>query len=233
MNLRPDWNDYDGDFESGEINLSKKSNITAFHTLDPMQGNGIEKFIEALESKTESKLDKFFKLHPEILEKLENEGYDKGDETNQWDSATTLFVAYRAVQGDGAPAEPLDRGISMERIGRFPSKDGNAISYLRQYHLPEKDDSTLSELLEQLDVGLRAETRGDERLSEGFGGLILHGWLIAEQVRELRLLLQKSAWTVASDETFDGGVREIVRHLLILLKSAEKRNLGILMRSHE
>ena len=121
----------------------------------------------------------------------------------------------------------------MERIGRFPSKDGNAISYLRQYHLPEKDDSTLSELLEQLDVGLRAETHGDERLSEGFGGLILHGWLIPEQVRELRLLLQKSAWTVASDETFDGGVREIVRHLLILLKSAEKRNLGILMRSHE
>ncbi len=232
MNLRRGWNDCAVDFDSEEIVVNKASNITPFHTLDPMQGDGLDEMIVALDSQSESTLDDFINNHPHILEKLESEGFNQDDGNNQWDSATILFVAYRAIQTDGSPAEPLDRGISMERIGRFPSRDGNAIAYLRQFHISEKDDDSMSILLRQLDAGLRSETRGDNQLSEGFGGLILHGWLTALQVRELRLILQKSAWSVAKDETFDGGVREIVRHLLILLKNAEKRNLGILMRSH-
>ncbi len=198
-----------------------------------MQGEGIEELIDALDPKKSAELSDFFNAHPEILERLESEGFRQDDDKNQWDFATTIFVAYRAIQDDGSPAEPLDRGISMERIGRFPSPDGNAISYLRQFHLPEQGKESLSLLLDQLDVGLREDTRGHQDMSEGFGGLILHGWLTAEQVSELRLLLQKSAWAVTSDETFDGGVREIVRHLLILLKSAERRSVGILMRSHQ
>lgn len=212
-----------------------RKGITPFHTLDPMLCEGFEEFVGVLESQSSEAFDEFMKKYPQIAEKLENEGADLViDFSNpQWDSATYLFVAYRAIQDDGAPAEPLDRGISMERIGRFPSRDGNAISYLRQFHIAPDGDEKMSALLEQLDLGLRSEARGHRRLSEGFGGLNLHGWLTSKQVGELRLALQKSAWSVSKDETFDGGVRDIVRHLLILLKSAEKRNLGILMRSHQ
>ena len=217
------------------MNRPTKKGVTPFHTLDPMLGEGFDEFVDVLESQSSDEFEQFMKKYPQIAVKLENEGADLAiDFSNpQWDSATILFVAYRAIQDDGAPAEPLDRGISMERIGRFPSRDGNAISYLRQFHIAPDDDETMSVLLEQLDVGLRSETRGHVRLSQGFGGLNLHGWLTSKEVGELRLVLQKSAWAVSKDETFDGGVRDIVRHLLILLKSAEKRNLGVLMRSHQ
>ena len=199
-----------------------------------MKGDGFDRMVAALSSKSAIAFDEFCNVNPNVMKKLEGEGFElKGEISNQWDPATILFVAYRAIQTDGSPAEPLDRGISMERIGRFPSPDGNAISYLRQFHIPEDGNESMPNLLKQLDGGLRSETWGDNHLSEGFGGLILHGWLTSKQVTELRLVLQKSAWTVAKDETFDGGVRDIARHLLILLKNAEKRGLGILMRSHK
>ena len=87
-------------------------------------------------------------------------------------------------------------------------------------------------LLAQLDSGLRAESLGHDRLSIGFGGMILHGWLTAEDVVKMRSYLEQSLWKVNKNEPLDGGVREIVRHFLIVLKSAEKRNLGMLMRRH-
>lgn len=212
--------------------MNKTPNITPFHTLDPLQGDGFDELVAALDSQSDIAFDEFENKYPSIAAKLLVEGCNLSEGDNQWDPATTLFVAYRETQDDGSPAEPLDRGISMERIGRFPSPDGNAIAYLRKFHIPADGDDTLSMLLLQLDAGLRSETRGDDRLSEGFGGLLLHGWLTPSQVGELRLVLQKSVWSVAKDETFDGGVRDIVRHLLILLKSAEKRKIGVLMRSH-
>lgn len=61
---------------------------------------------------------------------------------------------------------------------------------------------------------------------------MLHGWLEAEEVSKMRSYLEKSLWKVDKNEPLDGGVREIVRHFLIVIKSAEKRNLGILMRRH-
>ena len=120
----------------------------------------------------------------------------------------------------------------MERIGRFPSKEGNAIEYFRKNHIPAEDDQDLSRLLDQLDIGLREEMRGNSDLSEGFGGLHLHGWLTNSDVTKLRLAMQKTAWSVAKDELYDGGVRDVARHLLILLKNAEKRRNGLIMRSH-
>ena len=121
----------------------------------------------------------------------------------------------------------------MERLGRFPTSDGNAIAYLRENMIPEAEDDCASQLLAQLDAGLRAEIRGHDSLSDGFGGLSLHGWLTVADVGVLRSHLQKSAWKVSKSEPFDGGVRDVVRHLLILLKTAEKRGVGILMRSHK
>ena len=120
----------------------------------------------------------------------------------------------------------------MERLGRFPTEDGNAIAYLREYLIPESDGDIGCTLLTQLDSGFRQETRGHDNLSLGFAGLKLHGWLAKSDVSNLRTYLQKSAWKVASDEPLDGGIREIVRHLVIILKTAEKRGVGILMRAH-
>jgi len=212
--------------------------ITPFHTFDPLQGSDVEELADILDSTRMSEVDSIAtlaKTHPLAARKLEGEGavLANGRIGIEWDDATILFIALRATEADGSPAEPLDRGVSMERLGRFPTSDGNAIAYLRQNMIPETENDLGSELLKQLDVGFRKEMRGHDSLSNGFGGLSLHGWLTAADVVALRSHLQKSAWKVSKNETFDGGVRDVVRHLIIIMKTAEKRGMGILMRSHD
>ncbi|HJM67611.1 MAG TPA: hypothetical protein QF716_01880 [Candidatus Thalassarchaeaceae archaeon] len=212
--------------------------ITPFHTFDPMQGLDAGELADMLDSARKDEGDGFLTLtatHPLVAKKLEDEGIDlsNGRTGIEWDDATILFISLRATAPDGSPAEPLDRGVSMERLGRFPTNDGNAIAYLRANLIPESEDNLGSQLLTQLDTGLRKETRGHDNLSIGFGGMSLHGWLTVEDVSQLRSHLQKSAWKVSKNEGFDGGVRDVVRHLIIILKTAEKRGVGILMRSHD
>lgn len=212
--------------------------ITPFHTFDPMQDLDAGELAEMLDSARKGEKDEILTLnttHPSVAKRLEAEGIDlsNGRTGIDWDDATILFIALRATSSDGSPAEPLDRGVSMERLGRFPTNDGNAIAYLRANLIPESEDNPGSHLLTQLDAGLRKETRGHDDLSIGFGGLSLHGWLTVEDVAQLRSHLQKSVWKVSKNETFDGGVRDVVRHLIIILKTAEKRGVGILMRAHD
>ena len=212
--------------------------ITPFYTFDPMQGLAARELADILDSARKGEDDGFLTLtttHPLVAKKLEDEGIvlTNGRTGIEWDDATILFIALRATQPDGSPAEPLDRGVSRDRLGRFPTNDGNAIAYLRANLIPESEDNPGSQLLTQMDVGLRKETRGHDNLSIGFGGMSLHGWLSATDVTLLRTNLQKSAWKVSKNESFDGGVRDVVRHLIIILKTAEKRNLGILMRAHD
>ena len=216
----------------------KSGDITPFHTFDPMQGLAAGELADMLDAVRKGEEDGLLTLtttHPVVANKLEAEGIvlSKGRTGIEWDDATILFVALRATEPDGSPAEPLDRGVSMDRLGRFPTNDGNAITYLRTNLIPESEDNPGSQLLTQLDVGLRKETRGHDNLSIGFGGMALHGWLTTEDVVMLRSHLQKSTWKVSKNESFDGGVRDVVRHLLIILKTAEKRGLGILMRAHD
>ena len=211
--------------------------ITPFHTFDPMQGAAAE-LADMLDSVRNGEDDPFGTLsntHPSTAKKLESEGVvlSNGRTGIEWDDATILFIALKATEENGSPAEPLDKGVSMDRLGRFPTNDGNAIGYLRAFLIPATEDEEGSQLLRQLDGGLRKETRGHDMLSIGFGGLSLHGWLTTDEVTILRLYLQKSAWKVSKNEEFDGGVRDVVRHLLIMLKTAEKRGMGILMRSHD
>ncbi len=212
--------------------------ITPFHTFDPMQGLAARELADILDSARKGEGDGFLTLtttHPLVAKKLEAEGIvlSNGRTGIEWDDATILFIALRATQPDGSPAEPLDKGVSMDRLGRFPTNDGNAIAYLRANLIPESKDNLGCQLLTQLDVGLRKETRGHDNLSIGFGGMSLHGWLTTTDVTMLRTNLQKSAWKVSNNESFDGGVRDVVRHLIIILKTAEKRGLGILMRAHD
>ncbi len=211
--------------------------VAPFHTFDPIQGISIVELIERLEGIRNEEIDQLTGLSIDddnLEKKFRDEGVSLSDgrKAITWDDATILFVAARATEDDGEPAEPLERGISMERLGRFPTSNGNAIEYLREYLIPENDSDSGMKLLTQLDVGLRHEIRGHDELSVGFGGLVLHGWLTNTEVSALREYLEKAVWKVGKNEPLDGGVREIVRHLLIILKSAEKRELGILMRAH-
>jgi len=39
-------------------------------------------------------------------------------------------------------------------------------------------------------------------------------------------------WSVSADEPLDGGVRDAIKHLISILKSAERRGVGVMQRSH-
>ena len=140
--------------------------------------------LDSVRSGGDDKLGDLSTTHPEIAKGLEEQGVHllNGRSGVEWDDATILFMALRATADDGSPAEPLDRGVSRDRLGRFPSADGNAIAYLREHLIPEAKGDQGSQLLTQLDAGLRKETRGHDHLSVGFGGMALHGWLTAPEV---------------------------------------------------
>ena len=147
------------------------------------------------------------------------------------DPAMMLFLCSVAWKGDGEMPEPLDRGVSRERIGRFPIEGGNAIEYLLN-HTIEKSEENLHDLLAKLTLGLDEEFLGEGGFSSGLGGLELCGWLDSRDVTNLRRAIQKGKWTVNPSEPLDGGVADAFRHLTIILRGAEKRKCGILMRRH-
>ena len=212
------------------------SSVSPFYTFDPLQGSEVNSLVKLLND-CYNGVDQLSQIElkcPDIAAKLSEQGatFPTGRGDVSWDDATIIFVALRGTEADGGPSEPLERGISIERLGRFPAKDGNPIEYLRKYLIPEEPSDEGMKLISQLDSGLRAETLGHEHLSVGFGGMILHGWLTSDDVVVMRSYLEQSLWKVNKDEPLDGGVREIVRHFLIVLKSAEKRDVGILMRRH-
>ena len=147
------------------------------------------------------------------------------------DPAMMLFLCSVDWKGDGEMPEPLDRGVSRERIGRFPIEGGNAIEYLLN-HTIEKSEENLHDLLAKLTLGLDEEFLGEGGFSSGLGGLELCGWLDSRDVTNLRRAIQKGKWTVNPSEPLDGGVADAFRHLTIILRGAEKRKCGILMRRH-
>ena len=218
------------------MELIDSTSVSPFYTFDPLKGNEVSEFIELLNDcyNGVDQLDQIDDVCPSISAKLSDQGavFSKGRQDVAWDDATLVFVALRGTEPDGSPSEPLERGISIERLGRFPTHEGNSIGYLRNHMIPEAPNDDGIKLLTQLDAGLREESVGHSHLSIGFGGMTLHGWLTAQDVSNLRSYLEKSIWKVDKNEPLDGGVLEIVRHLLIVLKSAEKRELGIMMRRH-
>ena len=147
------------------------------------------------------------------------------------DPAMMLFLCSVAWKEDGGIPEPLDRGVSRDRIGRFPIEGGNAIEYLLN-HTIEKTDDGLHDLLAKLTLGLDEEFLGEGGFSSGKGGLELCGWLDKKDVLNLRRAIEKCKWAVDPREPIDGGVADAFRHLTIILRGAEKRRCGILMRKH-
>jgi hypothetical protein len=165
------------------------------------------------------------------------EGIDGLPELNQGekpplDRATLLFISILDWQDNGGAPIALDGGHSRERLGRFPSNDGNAIEYLLEFTGRGEGASELLSLLTKLGRGLSDELFGNSGFNEGSGGIELLGWLDSNEVNELRRGIEGGGWVVKSDEPLDGGVQDAFRHLLVFLRSASRRKCGILMRRH-
>lgn len=200
---------------------------SSFHTFDPIR-LAPDSLISAIN-------DSMTGSHEDLLGLVE--GFDVLPELREGapspiDRATSLFISALDWQDGGGAPRALDRGHSRERLGRFPSNDGNAIEYLLEFTIEGKGESGLHSLLRKLASGLSGGGMGQSGFSEGAGGIELLGWLDSEDVRDLRKEIERGGWSVKSDEPLDGGVQDAFRHLLVFLRSASKRKCGIMMRRH-
>ena len=151
-----------------------------------------------------------------------------------------LFTSCVELTNDGRPL-PLGETMTRERFGRFPYGDGSALGYLLEFMRPNRSITDhdgqsiydgLVQLLEQLAHGCEEQQRGHQRFEDGFGGMQIHGFLRAEEVRQLRKNLASRAWTASYEEPLDGGVADVAKHFTTLLKAAERRRVGLALRTH-
>ena len=206
--------------------MSRYISPSPFHTFEPLQHDPLDLIppIQCSQGGDHSEIKSLEGVPSSIIELEEGEN-------PPIDPAMMLFLCSVAWKEDGGIPEPLDRGVSRDRIGRFPIEGGNAIEYLLN-HTIEKTDDGLHDLLAKLTLGLDEEFLGEGGFSSGKGGLELCGWLDKKDVINLRRAIQKGKWAVDPSEPIDGGVADAFRHLTIILRGAEKRRCGILMRKH-
>ena len=199
---------------------------SSFHTFDPIR-NSPDSVVSGIISSISGNHSELL-LHAAGMEKVA--GLKEGEGATI-DRATMLFISILDWQEDWSVPRSLDGGHSRERLGRFPSDDGNAIEYLLRY-TKEGEGSDLHNLLEKLCRGLSDDSFGYSGFNEGPGGIEMLGWLDGDDIARIRREIEKGAWTVKSDEPLDGGVQDAFRHLLVFLRAAVKRKCGILMRRH-
>ena len=87
-------------------------------------------------------------------------------------------------------------------------------------------------LLGKLDSFCIKEPHGDTKYTNGLGGLQICGLLDMNEVHQLRKYFTGRVWSVSADEPLDGGVRDAIKHLVLILKSAERSGVGVMLRSH-
>jgi hypothetical protein len=85
----------------------------------------------------------------------------------------------------------------------------------------------MSELLEKLGSRMSGTS-----MEEGVGRLNIRGWLTNEETTILRKAIMSLCWTPAAEEPLDGGCQDAAKHLLAMLRAAEKRRCGVLLRIH-
>jgi hypothetical protein len=207
-------------------------NTRAFYTFDAIESNIFSELISSLQTNDDNSFKDLIKNNEEVSKRLHSEGLKDISSRSDlsWDDATLLWVLSSIRKVDGS-MESLDQGRAREKLGRYPSADGSPLTYLEDY-LIQKDGSNILSLLTKLQAGLSEEHLGHSRFGNGFGGLELRGWLSADEVAALRQELQESPWGVSSQELYDGGVMEVVKHLVIILRSAHSRGWGIVFRRH-
>lgn len=215
-----------------------------FITLDACNGNRAEAVLNALESaangdealwNTLITNDEAFKM------RLIEQGMSNPEKRSSisWDDATVLFIGCVELSKDGKPL-PIGDGILREKVGRFPWGDGSLLNYMHEFIRPndqrgsKNDDGyeKIVTLIENLSQRCGPSHVGHERYHNGQAGLNIRGFLSKEQVRELRLALSGRSWSVTADEPIDGGMRDVSRNLIAVLRAAERRDVGMFLRSH-
>ena len=221
------------------------SGTSPFITLDACDGDLVRSLIPALEAAAEGDNGAWAQVlaeHPSMVERLHGQGIENPtDRSNiSWDDPTLLFTASIVLTTEGK-ALPLGDGKARERIGRFPFGDGSPITYMIEYMRPNSQRAALTQridmeqiqdLLHRLNHALSDQHLGHTRYNNGKAGLDIRGYLTAEEVRTLRLGLAGRGWSVTADEPIDGGMRDASKNLIAVLRAAERRDVGVFLRSH-
>ena len=124
----------------------------------------------------------------------------------------------------------MEAGISKERFGRFPYGDGSAINYLREWMREYSKPDIFAEMADLLE-NLATRMTGTS-METGVGRMNVLGWLEIGDVTKLRKGITAKCWRPAASEPLDGGCQDAAKHLLALLRAAEKRKVGIALRIH-
>ena len=200
---------------------------TPFSTIDPMVSKRLNIVDEAL---TFGNWATVVQQDDDLRIRLIDQGVQDPENRSSisWDDANLFYLSCVELK-DGKPF-PLEAGVSKEKFGRFPYGDGSSIAYIQNWIRENNRTEGFSELCTLLDL-LNGRLTDTEK-AEGIGGLNLKGWLTIEEVRELKKLITSRCWLPAADEPLDGGCQDSAKHFVALLRAAEKRNCGILLRVH-
>lgn len=213
---------------------------TSFFTLDACNGELATKIMSIL-SLESSEMEKSWKQlivdHPEMESRLRSQGIDNPEVRSEinWDDAMILFTCTLEINNQKRPVK-LGEPLSKERFGRFPWGTGSATKYLLEFLRPNNSSKEsyekLINLLEKLDSYCLKEPLGGSKYANGMGGLHICGILDMNEAHQLRKYFTGRMWSVSAEEPLDGGVRDAIKHLVQILKSAERRGVGVMLRSH-
>ena len=221
-----------------------KGTTSAFYTLNACDGRiaiAVSNILSMNEVEKTVKWKILMDNNPSLLERLVQQGFQQATDftTLKVDDSMLLFTCCIHIDADEKPIAIGDN-ITRERFGRFPYGNGSLIDYLLKFLRPnnkvEKSikpfDSAIN-LLRKLYSFNAENDYSKARYGFGQGGMNILGFLCFEEVVILRKFFAGRYWSVASDEPLDGGVRDGIKHLLTMLKSAERRDSGIIHRSHQ
>jgi hypothetical protein len=221
------------------------STTSPFATLDAIHGALATQIYEVLTNSAQPDEDwRRLVVQNETLKlRLESQGIQEPTELSNipWDEAVLFFTCTLILSKDGTPIQLGDQK-TRERFGRFPHPGGSTMEYILANISPsehknrskEEDEiyDELASLLEQLAHRCTDSFVGHEHFTHGSGGLHISGFLNETEVQSLRLHLASRVWTVSKDEPLDGGLADAIRHLISILKAAERRGAGIILRYH-
>ena len=219
-----------------------KDTTTSFFTLDACDGELATEIMNVL-SLEDDKIDDSWKQlvsnYPNMQTRLVSQGIETPEirKSINWDDAMILFTCSLELNNQDRPIQ-LGEQLSKERFGRFPWGNGSATKYLIEFLRPNNSVSSkesyegMMKLIIKLDSFCQTEPYGDQKYANGLGGLNICGILDKKEAFELRKYLTGRMWSVSAEEPLDGGVRDAIKHLVLILKSAERRSVGVMLRSH-
>ena len=212
------------------------STTPSFHTFTPIRNGLAPALVEALQSADagdDSAFKDLLEGAPHLAADLESQDADTsaGRAGIDWDDATLMLTALMAREESGR-AIHIGGDLSRNRLGRFPWGDANPLSYLLEWCTsPVEDGEILDDLLLALSGRFSSALLGHERYEQSAVGR-LHGWLECDELTEMVQLLTNGRFVVRADEPHDGGVSDIVRHLVTISRAALRHDCGVLLRSH-